>query len=88
MRSCVSLITVALALALPAGAAHARPLEEPTGTGGAAQAVRTAPSPVAPADGGAGPFGYIMVGLGGFALGAAACAGVSTARGSRRVLEA
>jgi hypothetical protein len=88
MRSLVSVITVALALTLPASAAFARPAGEPTGLRGGAQVLTANPSPVQGADSGGEPLGYIVVGLGGFALGAAGFAGASTARRSRRVLEA
>jgi hypothetical protein len=88
MRSLVSVVTVALALTLPASAAFARPADEPASLGGGAQAVEVSPSPVTGADGGSEPLGYILVGLGGFALGAAGFAGARTARRSRRVLEA
>ena len=88
MRSLVQLITVALALSLPASAAFARPADQPTRLGGGAQAVTADPSPVEGADGGGDPFGYIVVGLGGFAVGAAGFAGASSARRSRRVVEA
>jgi hypothetical protein len=85
MRSLLSVLTVALALVLPASAAFARPAEERAGSSGAPQAVGPATSP---ADGGGEPLGYVAVGLGGFALGAAGFAGASSARRSRRVLEA
>jgi hypothetical protein len=89
MRSLVAVVSVALALMLPASAAFARPADESTGPGSDAQAVNAYPSTVAGTDGGGGaPLGYIVVGLGGFALGAAAFAGASSARRSRRVLEA
>jgi hypothetical protein len=86
MRSLVPVVTVALALALPASAALARPADEPASLGGA-QTVEVSPTPVVSADGGSEPLGYVLVGLGGFALGAAGFAGASTARRSRRVLE-
>jgi hypothetical protein len=88
MRSLLLVVSVALALVLPASAAFARPADEPTGLGARVQAVDAAPSPVEGADGGGDPLPYIMVGLGGFALGAAGFAGASSARRSRRVLEA
>jgi hypothetical protein len=88
MRSLVPVITVALALTLPASAAFARPADEPTGLGSGGQAVTANPSPVQSADGGDEPLGYIVVGLGGFALGAAGFAGASSARRSRRLAEA
>jgi hypothetical protein len=88
MRSLVPIVTVALALALPASAAFARPADEPATLGSGAQTVEVGPAPVAGADGGSEPLGYILVGVGGFALGAAGFAGASTARRSRRVLEA
>jgi hypothetical protein len=88
MRSLVPVVTVALALVLPASAAFARPADEPTGVGSSVQAVNANPSPVKGADTGGEPLPYIMVGLGGFALGAAGFAGASSARRSRRVLEA
>jgi hypothetical protein len=85
----VPVVTVALALALPASAAFARPADQPSGLGGGgAQAVTANPLPVEGADGGDEPLGYIVVGLGGFALGAAGFAGASSARRSRRVAEA
>jgi hypothetical protein len=87
MRSLVPAITVALALMLPASAAFARPADEPTRLGSRAQAVSPNPSPVDGAGGGE-PLRYIVVGLGGFALGAASFAGASSARRSHRVLEA
>jgi len=83
----VAVVTVALALVLPVSAAFARPADEPASLGGA-HSVEVSPSPVGGADGGSEPLGYILVGLGGFALGAAGFAGASTARRSRRVLEA
>jgi hypothetical protein len=88
MRSLVLVVTVALALTLPASAAFARPADGPTGLGSGVQAVNANPSPVEGADRGGDPLGYIVVGLGGFALGAAAFAGARSARRSRRVLEA
>jgi len=88
MRSLVQVITVALALALPTSAALARPADEPSGLGGGAQAVTADPSPVEAANGGGDPLGYIVVGLGGFAAGAAGFAGASSARRSRRMVEA
>ena len=90
MRSLVAVVSVALALMLPASAAFARPAVGPTGLGGGAQTVEVSPSPVAATDGGGGapPLGYILVGLGGVALGAVGFAGASTSRRSRRVLEA
>jgi hypothetical protein len=87
MRSLVLVVTVALALMLPASAAFARPADEPASLAGA-HSVEVSPSPVRGADGGSEPLGYILVGLGGFALGAAGFAGASTARRSRHVLEA
>jgi hypothetical protein len=51
-------------------------------------AVTADPSPVQVANRGGDPLGYIVVGLGGFAVGAAGFAGASSARRSRRVLEA
>jgi hypothetical protein len=72
MRSLVSVLTVAFALTLPASAAFARPADEPHGLAGGAQAVTADPSPVHVANGGGDPLGYIVVGLGGFAVGAAA----------------
>ena len=89
MRSLVAVVSVALALMLPASAAFARPAVGPTGLGGGAQTVEVSPSPVAGGDGGGGaPLGYILVGLGGFALGAVGFAGASMVGRSRRVLEA
>jgi hypothetical protein len=89
MRSLVAVVSVAAALMLPASSAFARPVDGPTGLGSGAQAVSDGPSPVAATDGGGGaPLGYIVVGLGGFALGAAGFACASSARRSRRVLEA
>jgi hypothetical protein len=88
MRSLVPVVTVAIALVLPASAAFARPADQRTGLGSGAQTVKVNPSPVAGEDGGGEPLGYIVVGLGGFALGAAGFAGASGARRSRRVLEA
>jgi hypothetical protein len=44
--------------------------------------------PVQGADGGRDPLGYIVVGLGGFAVGAAGFAGASSALRSRRMVEA
>jgi hypothetical protein len=88
MRSLVSVVTVALALMLPAGPAFARLADEPTGLGSRTQAVNPNPSGVEGTDGGGEPLGYIVVGLGGFALGAAGFAGASSTRRARRVLEA
>ena len=88
MRSLLSVVTVALALVLPASAAFARPADEPNGLGGGAQAVTVDPSPVDAANGGGDPLGYIVVGLGGFAVGAAGFAGARSARRSRGVVEA
>jgi hypothetical protein len=87
MRSLVP-VTVALALTLPASAAFARPADDRASLGGGPHTVEVSPSPVAGADGGSEALGYIVVGLGGFALGAAGFAGASTARRSRRALEA
>ena len=87
MRSLLPVLTVALALVLPASAAFARPADEPS-LGSRVQAANANPSPVEGADGGADALTYIVVGLGGFALGAAGVAGASSARRSRRVLEA
>jgi hypothetical protein len=84
----VPVITVALALALPASAAFARPADQPSGLDGGAQVLTANPLPVEGADGGDEPLGYIVAGLGGFALGAAGFAGASGARRSRRVAEA
>jgi hypothetical protein len=88
MRSLVPIVTVALALMLPASAAFARPADEPASLGGGAHSVEVSSPPVAGAEDGSEPLGYILVGLGGFALGAAGFAGASGARRSRRVLEA
>jgi hypothetical protein len=88
MRSLVAVVSVVLALMVPASAAFARLADGPTGLGSGAQAVSDSPSPVAASDGGGAPLGYIVVGLGGFALGAAGFACASSARRSRRVLEA
>jgi hypothetical protein len=88
MRSMVPVVTVALALVLPASAAFARPADEPTSLGSGAQAVDPIPSATDGDDGGGAPLPYIAVGLGGFALGAAGVAGAKGARRSRRVLEA
>ena len=88
MRSLVSVVTVAFALTLPASAAFARPADEPNGLGGGAQAVTADPSPVEVANRGGDPLGYIVVGLGGFAVGAAGFAGARSARRSRGVVEA
>ena len=88
MRSLVPVVTVAFALTLPASAAIARPADEPNGLGGGVHAVTADPSPVQVANRGGDPLGYIVVGLGGFAVGAAGFAGASSARRSRRVLEA
>jgi hypothetical protein len=88
MRSLVSVLTVAFALTLPASAAFARPADEPNGLGGGARAVTADPSPVDVANGGGDPLGYIVVGLTGFAVGATGFAGASSARRSRRAVEA
>jgi hypothetical protein len=88
MRSLVQVITVALALTLPASAALPRPADQPTRLGGGAQVVRADALPVQGADGGRDPLGYIVVGLGGFAVGAAGFAGASSALRSRRMVEA
>jgi len=88
MRTLIAVATVAFALTLPASAAFARPADEPTGLGGGAHAVTADPSPVEAAHGGSDPLGYIVVGLGGFAVGAAGFAGASSARRSRRMVEA
>ena len=87
MRSLVQVITVALALTLPASAAFARPADQPTRLGGGAHVVTANPSPAEGADGGGDPVGYIVVAFGGFAVGAACFAGASSARRSRRVVE-
>ena len=87
MKSLVQVITVALALALPTSAALARPADEPPGLVGGAQAVTGGPSPVH-GTGGGDPLGYIVVGLGGFAVGAAGFAGASSARRARGPVEA
>ena len=86
MRSLVPVVAVAFALTLPASAAIARPADEPNGLGGGAQAVTADPSPVQGA--GRDPLGYIVVGLGGFAVGAAGFAGASSARRARGPVEA
>jgi hypothetical protein len=88
MRSLLAVVIVALALMLPASAVFARPADEPTGLGSRAQAVSPDSSGAEGAGGGGEPLRYIVVGLGGFALGAAGFAGASNARRSRRVLEA
>jgi hypothetical protein len=88
MRSRVSIVTVALALMLPARAAFARPIDEPNGFAGAAHAGDSAPAPVRSGDGDAEPLGYVVAGLGGFALGAAGYARASSVRRSRRAVEA
>jgi hypothetical protein len=76
MRSRILVAAVALAALLPAGTASAMPLREPV--------VRdSAPAPAAPAPApadGDGVVGYILVGFGGLALGAAGGASIRRSR--------
>jgi hypothetical protein len=88
MRSFVPIVTVALALMLPASAALARPVDDPKGFAGAGHVIQPAPAPVPSGDGGAEALGYLVVGLGGFALGAVGYARASTVRRSRRAVAA
>src|SRR3954470_13701871 len=75
MRSRILVPLVALACLVPAGTASARPLYDPE--------VSTPSPPAAPAnDGGESVFGYLVVGLGGLAAGAA----LTRAAAPRRVL--
>lgn len=75
MRSRILVPAIALACLLPAGTASARPLYD--------SEVSTPSPPVAPSnDGGESVFGYLVVGLGGLAAGAA----LTRAATPRRVL--
>jgi hypothetical protein len=88
MRSRLPLVIVALVLMLPPSTVFARPADEPKDFVGAAHATDSSPAPVPSGDGSAEPLGYIVVGLGGFALGAAGCARARTVRRSRRAVAA
>jgi hypothetical protein len=88
MRSRLPLVIVALVLVLPASTAFARPADEPKDFLAAAHATHSSPAPVPSVDDSAEPLGYIVVGLGGFALGAAGYARASTVRRSRRAVGA
>ena len=79
MRSRILVVAVALAALLPVGTASAMPIRDP-------MVRNSAPAPAAPAPAdGDGVVGYILVGLGGLALGAA---GTASVRRSRRPLPA
>jgi hypothetical protein len=81
MRSRILVAAVALAALLPVGTASAMPTRDP-------MVRNSAPAPAAPAPApadGDGVVGYILVGLGGLALGAA---GTASVRRSRRPLPA
>jgi hypothetical protein len=81
MRSRILVAAVALAALLPVGTASAMPIRDP-------MVRNSAPAPAAPAPApadGDGVAGYILVGLGGLALGAA---GTASVRRSRRPLPA
>ena len=89
MRSRLPLVIVALVLMLPASTAFARPIDEPKDFLAAAHATtHSSPAPVPSVDDSAEPLGYIVVGLGGFALGAAGYARASSVRRSRRAVGA
>jgi hypothetical protein len=82
------MVTVALTLLLPASAASARPIDDPTQFAVAPRVTEAVPPPIPSGNGGPEPLGYIAVGLGGVALGAVGHARTSTARRSRRAVEA
>ena len=78
MRSRILVAALALAALAPVGTASAMPINDPVVRNSAP--APTAPAP-APADG-EGVVGYILVGLGGLALGVAGTASVRRSRGA------